>query len=436
MYCCKIESFCAIYFITSTSVNLQADPKRQLYIIVKASDLFVKALENGGVEYVFGVPGEANLNILESLRISKIRFILARHPQASALMATTYSRLKGKTGVCLCTEATSPITVAAYAQIEGIPLLIITTQESLNDRQNNRRTYPQYGSQPINMIKTMATVTKASQQITHANDIAELVHQSFQTAKRQRPGAVYLALSEDVAKQEVTSSRLFSTHSTPFMQDSQAYQVSIASLIPRKKATLGIPYQSRSHHHDYPMHIERIVIDTKKALSKGAIMTIDNGLYKAEFVRYHTYSTHDSAILLADNGQFDIGASLPSAISCALMYPQREVMAVCGDGSFMMHSQELETAMRLNLSIVVIVIRDDAHGRIRQQQARQQLADFGLSYGNPDFVKYAISYGAKGHRIQTPEQLVPTIKQSYQYGGVHVIEIPVDYGESIFSPSH
>ena len=117
-------------------------------------------------------------------------------------------------------------------------------------------------------------------------------------------------------------------------------------------------------------------------------------------------------------------------MTVALLYRDRKVMAICGDGGFMMNSQELETAVRLGLDLVVLILRDDAYGMIRWKQAAEGLPDWGLEYGNPDFVKYAESYGASGHRVGATADLVAILQRCFETGGVHVVEVPVDYGEN------
>jgi acetolactate synthase-1/2/3 large subunit len=125
-----------------------------------------------------------------------------------------------------------------------------------------------------------------------------------------------------------------------------------------------------------------------------------------------------------------MGAGLPSAMMASLLHPDRRVMAVCGDGGFMMNSQELETAVRLKLNLVVLIIQDDAYGMIRWKQAVDDFADWGLSFGNPDFVKYAEAYGAKGRRVESAEGLVPTLEAAFEEGGVQLVVVPVDYSEN------
>jgi acetolactate synthase I/II/III large subunit len=126
-----------------------------------------------------------------------------------------------------------------------------------------------------------------------------------------------------------------------------------------------------------------------------------------------------------------MGAGLPSAMMASILYPGRWVLAVCGDGGFMMNSQELETAVRLKLNLVVLILQDDAYGMIRWKQAVDKFADFGLTFGNPDFVKYAESYGARGARVESTEAFIPTLQAAFDAGGVHLVTAPIDYSENV-----
>ena len=114
----------------------------------------------------------------------------------------------------------------------------------------------------------------------------------------------------------------------------------------------------------------------------------------------------------------------------AMLYPERRVMAVCGDGGFMMNSQEMETAVRLGLNLVVLILNDNAYGMIRWKQAVDGFPDFGLTFGNPDFVRYAEAYGAKGSRVSAVGDLVPTLEAAFTGGGVHLVDVPIDYSEN------
>ena len=125
-----------------------------------------------------------------------------------------------------------------------------------------------------------------------------------------------------------------------------------------------------------------------------------------------------------------MGAGLPSAIMAAILYPERRVMAVCGDGGFMMNSQELETAVRLKLNLVVLVIEDHAFGMIRWKQAVDHFPDFGMTFSNPDFIQYAEAYGARGTRVEKIENFQSILENAFNTGGVHLVIFPIDYSEN------
>jgi acetolactate synthase-1/2/3 large subunit len=152
-------------------------------------------------------------------------------------------------------------------------------------------------------------------------------------------------------------------------------------------------------------------------------------MYKIWFAR--NYRTLVANTVLLDNALATMGAGLPSAMTAAMLYPRRRVLAICGDGGFMMNSQEMETAVRLKLNLVVLILEDSAYGMIRWKQAVDEFPDFGLTFGNPDFVKYAESYGAKGSRVTTADGLVPALEAAFKDGGVHLVVVPIDYSENI-----
>ncbi len=189
------------------------------------------------------------------------------------------------------------------------------------------------------------------------------------------------------------------------------------------KRTLDRATESR-----FPLTPQRIVHDVREVMPGDGIVALDNGMYKIWFAR--CYRTRSANTLLLDNALATMGAGLPSAMMAALLYPNRRVMAVCGDGGFMMNSQELETAVRLKLDLVVLIIQDDAYGMIRWKQAVDKFADWGLTFGNPDFVKYADAYGAKGRRVDSAEALAPMLEAAFVEGGVQLVICPVDYSEN------
>src|ERR1700728_3931129 len=184
----------------------------------------------------------------------------------------------------------------------------------------------------------------------------------------------------------------------------------------------------RAESSQFPIIPQRLVHDVRSVVPEEGIVCLDNGMYKIWFAR--NYRTRVANTLLLDNALATMGAGLPSAIMAALLYPTRRVMAVCGDGGFMMNSQELETAVRLKLNLVVLVIEDHAFGMIRWKQAVDHFADFGMTFGNPDFVKYAEAYGAKGTRVEAVGELRPALEAAFAGGGVHLLSVPIDYSEN------
>ena len=178
----------------------------------------------------------------------------------------------------------------------------------------------------------------------------------------------------------------------------------------------------------FPIFPPHLVQQVRDVMPDDGIICLDNGVYKIWFAR--GYAAHRPNTVLLDNALATMGAGLPSAMMSAMVYPDRKVMAICGDGGFMMNSQEMETAVRLGLNFTVLILRDDSYGMIRWKQANMGFADWGLTYGNPDFVKYADSYGAKGHRVESAAHLTELLKHCRDTPGVHLIDCPVDYTEN------
>ncbi|HVZ32834.1 MAG TPA: acetolactate synthase large subunit, partial [Polyangiaceae bacterium] len=178
----------------------------------------------------------------------------------------------------------------------------------------------------------------------------------------------------------------------------------------------------------FPLKPQRLVRDVRQALPEDGILALDNGMYKIWFAR--NYPAYRPNTVLLDNALATMGAGLPSAIAAALVHPDRQVIAVCGDGGFSMNSQELETAIRLGIHLVVLILRDDGYGMIRWKQEAMGLPNFGLDFKNPDFVAYAAAYGAHGVRVERTAELLPTLEQCLRAPGVHVLEVPIDYSEN------
>ena len=165
----------------------------------KGAEILVRALENEGVDYIFGLPGEENLDFLEALRTSKIKLIVTRHEQVAAFMAATYGRLTGKPGVCFSTlgpGATNLVTAAAYAQLGAMPMLMITGQKPILQSKQAR-------FQIIDTVAMMHPLTKSAKQIVDARNIPTQVRDAFRVALEERPGPVHLELPEDIAEQRV-----------------------------------------------------------------------------------------------------------------------------------------------------------------------------------------------------------------------------------------
>ena len=531
---------------------------------MKASDLFVRALEAEGVEHVFAIPGEENLDLLESLRGSKIKLVIPRHEQAAGFMASTYGRLTGKAGVCMSTlgpGATNFVTAAAYAQLGAMPMVMITGQKPI-------KTSKQGQFQIIDVVDMMRPLTKFTKQVVSGDSIPTRIREAFRLAQEERPGATHLELPEDIAREHSTMPVTEpSATRRPIAEDKaickaiEAIQgarkpLLLAGAGANRKLTskmlrqfvekLGIPvittqmgkgvvdetgphflgntalsdgdfvhraidqadliinvghdvvekppffmrpggaevvhinfnsaqvdpvyfpqievvgdianslwqlkerldpqeHWSFSDFHrirdalqkhiregiqddSFPIRPQRLVDEIRKIMPEDGILTLDNGMYKIWFARNYPASKPNTVLL--DNALATMGAGLPSGMAAKMVYPDRRVMAIVGDGGFMMNSQELETAVRLKLDLVVLILRDDGYGMIKWKQNDMDFQDFGLDFGNPDFVDYARSYGAYGHRVESTAGLAPLVEECYQTGGVHVIDCRVNYTDN------
>lgn len=158
------------------------------------------------------------------------------------------------------------------------------------------------------------------------------------------------------------------------------------------------------------------------------VIALDNGIYKIWFAR--NYPARRPNTVLLDNALASMGAGLPSAMAAKMVFPDRKVMAVCGDGGFMMNSQEIETAVRLKLDLVVLILNDSAYGMIKWKQVHMGFEEFGLDFRNPCFCRYAEAYGARGHRVESTGELGPLLRECLDAGGVHLVDLPVDYSDN------
>src|SRR5271168_1336496 len=200
-----------------------------------------------------------------------------------------------------------------------------------------------------------------------------------------------------------------------------------AALLPLREGILE-HIGERAEESRYPLTPQRIVHDVRQAMPEDGIVCLDNGMYKIWFAR--NYRTHIANTLLLDNALATMGAGLPSAIMAAMLHPDRRVLAVSGDGGFMMNAQELETAHRLQLSLVVLILEDDAFGMIRWKQEADGYPDFGMTFGNPDFMAFAKAHHMEGSRVEDVDGLAPALEAAFASGGVHIVVAPVDYSEN------
>lgn len=528
---------------------------------MKASDLFIKALENEGVEYIFGIPGEENLDFLNSLKGSNIELILTRHEQGAGFMAATYGRLTGKPGVCLSTlgpGATNFTTPAAYAQLGAMPMLMITGQKPIKKSKQGR-------FQIVDIVDMFRPITKYATQIVNGNNIPSRVREAFRLAMEERPGATLLELPEDIAAEEchdrifdVVGSRrpdadtksimkaakmienakmpllligaganrkrtskaltdfieqtdipFFNTQlgkgvvderhhhflgtaalsdddflhcainradliinvghdvieKPPFFMEEGRTKVIHVNFFPAKvdevyfpqlnivgdiatsvtkiashvkdKSNWDLSYYDRikeeirqhlskySQDNRFPVLPQRLVQIIREELPDDGIVTLDNGVYKVWFAR--NYKCYKPNTLLLDNALATMGAGLPSAICAKLINPEKKVISICGDGGFMMNSQELETAVRIGLNLVVIILNDSAYGMIKWKQEGMGFDNFGLDYKNPNFVQYAESYGALGHKPESDDEFKNVLSHCLNTDGVQIIDLAVDY---------
>ena len=178
----------------------------------------------------------------------------------------------------------------------------------------------------------------------------------------------------------------------------------------------------------FPIFPPYMVRQLRNVMPNDGIITLDNGVYKIWFARGYP-ALYPNTVLL-DNALASMGAGLPSAMAAKMLNPEKKVISICGDGGFMMNSQEVETAVRLGLNLTVLILNDSGYGMVRWKQINQGFDDFGLSFGNPDFVKYAESYGARGYRLESAKQFKDLVEQCLETDGVHIIDCPVDYSEN------
>ena len=531
---------------------------------MNAAQLFVHCLENEGVEYIFGIPGEENLAMMDALLDSSIQFITVRHEQGAAFMADVYGRLTGRAGVCLSTlgpGATNLITGVADANMDHAPVVAIAGQAG-TDRLHKE------SHQVLDLEEMFRPITKYSARALLPEIIPELVRKAFKLSQSEKTGACFIEFPENVADMEVSAEPLWSKNPvTPaptqdridaavdiissakhpiILAGHGVVRANAATQLAEFAATLNIPvtntfmakgvvpfkhptnlgsaglqakdyvgigfdkadviicvgYDLVEYHPylwhptqdrfiihidfqpaevdahygvkigvvgdikqslqriaekaapqkeaerlrplrdaliedmnehanstEFPIQPQKLIWDLRTAMDLSDIAICDVGAHKMWMARMFRCEQPNTCII--SNGFASMGIAVPGAIAAKLAYPDKNVVAVTGDAGFLMNSQEIETAMRLQTPIVILIWNDAGYGLIEWKQLNQYGRKSHVDFSNPDFVKYAESFGAKGYRIEKTEQLLPTLKQALADDTVSIIDCPVDYSENL-----
>jgi len=530
---------------------------------MRSSDLIARCLENEGVRYVFGVPGEEILDIVDSLADSSVRFVPTRHEQGAAFMADAYGRLTGRAGVCLSTlgpGATNLVTGVADANLDHAPLVAITGQAG---RDRIHKESHQY----LDIVEHMRPLTKWNTRTEMPVVIPEVVRKAFKIAEAEKPGACHVEVPEDVAEEPAegeplsterprrpspdrqalqSAARLIEAASFPLIfagngvirgsaapelralarahgipvvntfmakrsmpyddplallsaglqaRDYVSYGFEKADLIiavgydlveyapkfwnpERKKRIIHIdftpaevdgyyqpavevvadvrealellnglvkgekdpaPYRELrrvilaqlaegADDDAFPIKPQRILRDLRAAMGREDILISDVGSHKLWIAR--TFPAYEPNRVLISNGLAAMGFALPAAVAAKLVHPQRKVVAVSGDGGFLMNVQELETAKRLGLAVVNVIFRDGGYNLIQWKQQTRLGRESGVAFGNPDFVDLARAFGATGFRVDSARDLRPVLTEALACPGPSIVDVPVDYREN------
>lgn len=532
---------------------------------MNTAELLVRCLENEGVEYVFGLPGEENLHVLQALKHSSIQFITTRHEQGAAFMADVYGRLTGKAGVCLSTlgpGATNLMTGVADANLDRAPLVAITGQVGTDRMHIESHQY-------LDLVAMFAPMTKWTTQIVRPSNTPEIVRRAFKIAQSEKPGAVHIDLPENIAAMPVVGKPLridarekvyasfqsidraaeaISHARNPIILVGNGAIRGHANLaltgfarelnIPVANTFMGkgmIPYtdrlalwsvglQQRDHiscgfdntdlviavgydlieyspkrwnpdgttaiiHIDqtpaevdssyiplaevvgdisdslreilkrvdraeqpepyaihlrsdiladyeehaqddgFPIKPQKLIYDLRQVMGPEDIVISDVGAHKMWMARHYHCDTPNTCII--SNGFAAMGIAIPGAIAAKLVHPDRKVVAVSGDGGFMMNCQELETALRAGTPFVTIIFNDGGYGLIEWKQHNHFGESGFVHFTNPDFVKLAESMGLKGYRISSTLDFIPTLKEALMQEVPAVIDCPIDYRENL-----
>jgi acetolactate synthase I/II/III large subunit len=524
---------------------------------MNAAELLVRCLENEGVEYVFGIPGEENIHIMDALARSRIRFVATRHEQGAAFMADVYGRVTGRAGVCLATlgpGATNLITGVADANMDRAPLVAIAGQAATTRMHKESH-------QVMDLAALFKHFTKYSAQVLEPEIVPEVVRKAFKVAQAEKPGASFIEVPENIARmpagdgaplkvqapviarapQEKVEqvARLIDEAGAPLVlvgngvirqraseavvafierlklpavttfmakgavpashplcvgtiglqaRDPAAFGLEAADLVlcvgydmveydpmrwnPRADKRIvhidSAPAEVDAHYvlaagivgdiadaveriasraasraqreqrtrvswqgadaADSPLKPQRVIADLRRAMAAEDVLVSDVGAHKLWIARLFEAERPNTCII--SNGFAAMGIAVPGAIAAKLALPERRVVAVSGDGGFLMNSQELETAVRLGTAITVLVLRDGKYGVIQHHMETRLGRHFGVDFGNPDFVAYARSFGMRAHRVERAEELLPALRSSLEANAPSLIECPIDYREN------
>jgi acetolactate synthase-1/2/3 large subunit len=530
---------------------------------MNAAELFVRCLENEGVEYIFGIPGEENLDVMDALLDSPIQFITTRHEQGAAFMADVYGRLTSRAGVCMATlgpGATNLITGVADANMDYAPLVAIAGQADTHRLHKESH-------QVLDLEELFRGITKYSSRLLAPDIIPEVTRKAFKLAQTEKTGACFIEFPENIAKMAINDAPL--PVKQPSLPEPSAERVAQAAelitqarepiilagngvvraqawtqlanfarklhipitntfmakgVVPFKHpmalgsaglqsqdyvnfgfaqadtiicvgydlveyhphlwhptrdrviihidnspaevdahypvavgvvgdiqhsldriAGLSTPHDSHklrplrealikemNQHRDdshWPLKPQKIIWDLRTALDLEDIALCDVGAHKMWMARMFRCE-HPNTCLIS-NGFASMGISVPGAIAARLACPERKVVAVTGDGGFLMNVQEIETAVRLKVSMVVLIWNDAGYGLIEWKQMNQFGRPSHVEFNNPDFIQLAEAFGAKGYRIEQAQQLLPTLKRALADDAVSIIDCPVDYRENL-----
>jgi acetolactate synthase-1/2/3 large subunit len=531
---------------------------------VKAAELFIRCLENEGVERIFGIPGEENIDVMDVLLDSSVEFITTRHEQGAAFMADVHGRLTGCAGVCLATlgpGATNLVTGVADANMDRAPLVAIAGQAATTRMHKESH-------QHLDLVNLFRPITKYSTQVLEAEIVPEIVRKAFKQAEAEKPGASFIDLPENIAKAEIDdkeplkvqralapvppeekirqASELIAGARYPLvMAGNGVIRAGAADALVRFAETLNLPvattfmakgaipwshpnslgavglqahdyvgcgfdradvvvcvgYDMVEYHpylwnpdhnhqivhidstpaevdehyiveagligdigqaldtvtaisqprdslpgsglrqaiadelsehandHAFPIKPQKILWDLRQVLEPDDIVISDVGAHKMWIARM--YQAERANTCLISNGFASMGIALPGAVGAKLVYPDRTIVAVTGDAGFLMNSQEIETALRTDTPIVILIWNDAEYGLITWHQLRHFGRPSHTGFTNPDLVAYAESFGANGYRVEATDELVPVLEQAIDDETVVVIDCPVDYAENM-----